>query len=369
MRGETAIARVEATAYEVPTDAPESDGTMEWSKTTLVVVEIETRAGRGIGYTYAGVAAVSVVRDVLAEVLLGRDARATRAAFDAMVASVRNLGRPGVCAEAISACDVALWDLKAKLCGSSLCTLLGEARKDVTIYGSGGFTSYDVERLQGQLAGWVDEGMHAVKMKVGREPDLDPKRVRAAREAIGPRALLFVDANGAYARKEALRMALCFAQQDVRWLEEPVSSDDLEGLRLVRDRAPANVDVAAGEYGYDAPYFRRMLEAGAVDVLQADATRCLGVTGFVAASALAESFHVPLSTHCAPALHAQLACGLSNVVHLEWFHDHARIEGMLFEGALRPTRGRLKPDPARHGLGIELDRRAAERFRVGATAR
>ena len=356
------ISRVDVVAYDVPTDAPESDGTIEWKKTTLVVVEITAGEARGLGYTYAGTAAAVAIRDVLEEVIVGGDPLDVRALWQKMVAAVRNLGRPGIASEAISACDVALWDLKAKTLRIPLVKLLGGARDSIPIYGSGGFTSYTIDRLQSQLSGWVSEGIPRVKMKVGRDPDADVVRVRAAKEAIGPHAALFVDANGAYTRKQALRMAHCFAQQDVRWFEEPVSSDDLEGLRLLRDRAPSNMDVAAGEYGYDAPYFRKMLEAGAVDVLQADASRCLGITGFLAAGAIAEAFHVPLSGHCAPALHVHAACALPNVAHLEWFHDHVRIERMLFDGAPHPKHGEVRPDLSRPGLGLEFKRKDAERF-------
>jgi L-alanine-DL-glutamate epimerase-like enolase superfamily enzyme len=202
-----------------------------------------------------------------------------------------------------------------------------------------------------------------VKMKVGRDPAEDPRRVLAAREAIGA-TQLFVDANGAYARKQALALARQFAELDVRWFEEPVSSDDLAGLRLLRDQGPAGLDIAAGEYGYDPFYFRRMLEAGAVDVLQADATRCGGVSGFLAAHALADAHGLPLSAHCAPALHAHLGCALPRVRHLEYFHDHQRIEGMLFDGAPTPRDGQLAPDLTRPGLGLTLREADAQRFVV-----
>jgi len=281
-----------------------------------------------------------------------------------MVRAVRNIGRAGVAATAVSAVDAALWDLKGKLLEAPVARLLGMARRSVPVYGSGGFTSYSDERLAEQLCGWAAEGLRWVKMKVGTHPERDLERVRAARRAIGERAGLFVDANGAYSRKEALAFAERFAELGVLWFEEPVSSDDLDGLRLLRDRAPAPVDVAAGEYGYDALYFRRMLEAGAVDVLQADASLCLGITGFLQAGALCEAFGLPLSGHCAPALHLHVACAVPRLRHLEWFPDHVRIESMLFDGAPRAEGGAIRPDLSRPGLGLELRRQDAERYAV-----
>jgi len=238
----------------------------------------------------------------------------------------------------------------------------------VPIYGSGGFTSYPIARLQEQLGGWVSAGIPRVKMKIGSHPRDDIDRVRAAREAIGPvsQAALFVDANGAYTRKQALAQAEAFAASDVTWFEEPVSSDDLEGLRLIRDRAPNGMEVAAGEYGYDLWYFRRMLDAGAVDVLQADASRCAGISNFLRVGALCDARSLALSAHTAPSLHAHPCCALSSVRHLEYFHDHERIEHMLFDGALMPVGGALRPDRARPGLGLEFKRQDAERWRVPA---
>jgi L-alanine-DL-glutamate epimerase-like enolase superfamily enzyme len=274
-----------------------------------------------------------------------------------MVRAIRNLGRPGVASMAISAVDAALWDLKSKALNLPLVALLGGARESAQVYGSGGFTSYDVAGLERQLGSWVEAGIRRVKMKIGRDPRADVERVRSVRRAIGPDAELFVDANGAYSRKEALRQAMSFAEEGVSWFEEPVSSDDLEGLRLLRDRAPAGMDIAAGEYGYDAVYFRRMLEAGAVDVLQADASRCGGVTGFLQVDALCHARGLRLSAHCAPALHLHVACATQSFVHLEYFFDHVRIEQMFFDGVGTPKDGRLVPDRSRLGTGLELKKR------------
>src|SRR5512138_1521078 len=325
------------------------------------------RAGgeTGHGWTYADAATARLARDALAPRVVGRDPLDVEGAWIAMVRAIRNLGRPGIASMAISAVDAALWDLRSRLLGVPLFRLAGGAREAVDAYGSGGFTSYTVARLAEQLGGWAEAGFRMVKMKIGRDPAADVPRVAAAREAIGPEVALFVDANGAYARKQALAQAERFAALGVSWFEEPVSSDDLSGLRLLRDRAPAGMDVAAGEYGHDALYFRRMLEAGAVDVLQADATRCGGVTGFMTAAGVAAGFGVPLSSHCGPSLHVALMCAAPTGVHAEWFFDHVRIERMLLDGAPRPEGGMIAPDPSRPGLGIELKRKDAERYAVG----
>lgn len=359
---EATIERGAVAAYRVPTDAPEADGTLAWSSTTLVTVHIDAGGERGFGYTYAGRGTAALLHERLLPLAQRADPLDIPALWATMAREVRNLGRPGVASTAISALDAALWDLKAKLLGVSLADLLGGARSRIPVYGSGGFTSYSDARLREQLGAWAAQGLPDVKMKVGADPAQDPARVRAARAAIGERCGLFVDANGAYTAKQALALAERFIECGVRWFEEPVSSDDLAGLHLVRGRAPAGMDVSAGEYGYDLPYFRRMLEAQAVDVLQADASRCGGISGFLAAAALADAHNLPLSSHCAPSLHAAACCAVPRAAHLEYFHDHVRIEKMLFDGFVEPRAGLLAPDRSRPGLGIELKARDAQAF-------
>lgn len=358
----TTIDRIEVREYTVPTDTPESDGTLEWTSTTLVVVHAFAGNEVGLGYTYADSAAALLAHKLLAQVVERQDAMSPISSWNEMVRRTRNLGRAGIVSMAISAVDVALWDLKARLLGLPLVTLLGGVRQSVPIYGSGGFCSYSDRQLTNQLAGWVQQGIQRVKMKIGRDAKADLRRVAVAREAIGPDPELFVDANGGYSRKQALAQAERFAASGVTWLEEPVSSDDLEGLRLLRDRAPAAMDIAAGEYGYDSWYFSRMLSAGAVDVLQADATRCGGVTGFLKAGALCEAHHLPLSAHTAPAIHTHLGCAATPLRHLEYFHDHVRIENMFFAGVRSPVNGELSPDLSQPGMGIEFKQVDAQRF-------
>jgi L-alanine-DL-glutamate epimerase-like enolase superfamily enzyme len=363
---------LEVSVHTVPTDAPEADGTLTWTSTTMVLVRVRSGEHAGTGWTYGPPACAAVVHDRLADVVLGADALDVGRAFGAMVAAVRNDSRPGVAGYAISAVDVALWDLKARLVGLPLHRLLGAARDEVPVYGSGGFTSYDAGRLREQLTGWtVGRRIPRVKIKIGESwggrPERDLARIAQARTAVGPDVDLFVDANGGYTAKQAVRILREVADCDVRWFEEPVSSDDLDGLRRVRDAVPA--DVAAGEYGSDLTYFERMCAAGAVDCLQADASRCGGITEWLRVAAVAAAHHLEISGHCAPHLHVHAAAAVPNLRHLEWFHDHVRIEDMFFDGTLDPTGGTLRPDPTAPGNGLTVRDEVVRRFQVGDTVR
>jgi len=210
----------------------------------------------------------------------------------------------------------------------------------------------------------VQQGFTMVKMKVGTDPGRDPRRVVTARKAIGDDAKLFVDANGAYTVTQAVELANIFREQRVEWFEEPVSSDHLVGLNQVQTHAPPGMDIAAGEYGYTAWYFRRMIEAQAITVLQADATRCGGISGFLDVGSLCWANNMPLSSHCGPSMHLHVCCAVPRVVHMEFFHDHTRIERMFFDGFCEPVQGRMAPDLSRPGLGLEFKEDDAEKYRI-----
>jgi L-alanine-DL-glutamate epimerase-like enolase superfamily enzyme len=151
----------------------------------------------------------------------------------------------------------------------------------------------------------------------------------------------------------------------VTYFEEPLSSQDLDGLAELRRRAPAGLAIAAGEYGWNLPYFHEMLEAGAVHILQADVTRCGGITNMLRVDGLCKGRNMPFSAHCAPAISAHACCAMESVIHIEYFFDHYRIESMLFDGTLDPSEGLLTPDRSRPGLGLELKRDEASRYAVG----
>jgi L-alanine-DL-glutamate epimerase-like enolase superfamily enzyme len=355
------VERVTATVRRIPTDRPESDATLAWDATTAIVVEVAAGGETGIGYTYGDAAIGDLVSGTLAGVVSGMDAMAPGAAWAAMTRAVRNSLASGLVGYAISAVDIALYDLKSRLLGVALADLLGRWHDGVEIYGSGGFTSYTLDELREQAAGWMELGLRRVKIKVGRDPAADPERLRAVRDVIGDDVTLMVDANGGFTPARALAEAHgSYADHGVRWFEEPVSSDDHDGLRRVRDGAPRGMEIAAGEYGSDVFHFARLLAAGAVDVLQADVTRCGGVTGMLRADALAKAHGLPLSAHCAPLVSAHVMAACETAAHIEYFHDHVRVEAELFDGALDPSGGRLVPDASRPGLGVSLRRSARE---------
>jgi L-alanine-DL-glutamate epimerase-like enolase superfamily enzyme len=362
---DSTVRAVRVAAYDVPTDGPEGDGTLTWDSTTVVVVEVDAGDHTGVGWSYTAAAAASVVTDLLADEVVGRSALDPPAANEAMLRRLRNAGRPGIAACAVSAVDIALWDLKARLLDLPLVRLLGAYRDAVPVYGSGGFTTYDDRRMRAQLESWLDEsGVQWVKIKIGeswgKRIDHDLERAAVARAVAGDRGL-FVDANGGYCLGDAIRVGARLDELGVTWFEEPVSSDDLAGLAAVR--AAVSADVTAGEYGYDVGYFARMLDAGAVDCLQIDVTRCGGVTAFVRAAAVADSHHIDVSGHCAPHLHAHVAAAVPNLRHVEYFHDHQRIEEqILFDGARPAREGVLRPGTeAGHGLRLKSIDAAAMR--------
>jgi L-alanine-DL-glutamate epimerase-like enolase superfamily enzyme len=360
------IEDVRVSAYEIPTATDqESDGTLIWDSTTIIVVEVTAGGQTGLGYTYCDPSAGSVIRSKLAPVLEEADALMPQRAWTQMQMATRQLGHDGVAAMAISAVDVALWDLKARLTGVCLADALPRYRESVPIYGSGGFCDYTPEQLGEQVQGWIDDGLRSVKIKVGRDGEADPERVALVRSVVGPDVEVMVDANGANSVPQAAQWAWRYHEEfGVSYFEEPVSSDDLAGLRYVRDHAPPGLAVAAGEYGWNLPYYQRMLDAGAVHILQADVTRCGGITNLLRIDGLCQARCLPFSAHCAPAISAQACCGMETVLHIEYFFDHYRIESLLFDGTPRPDDGLLTPDRSRPGLGLELKREEAGRYQV-----
>ncbi|HET6562686.1 MAG TPA: enolase C-terminal domain-like protein [Marmoricola sp.] len=359
------VDRVAVGAFTIPTDEPEADGTFAWDSTTMVLVEAVSGGLTGIGWSYAPAACADLARDLLAPLVAGTPVAEPGRSWGAMVDAVRNVGRAGVAAAAISAVDLALWDLHARTLGVPLHQLLGPRRDAVPVYGSGGFTTYDEARLERQLQEWLAAGIGHVKIKIGEDHGRcvprDLARTRQVRRTVGDEVGVMVDANGGYREQQALEVARALEQLGVEWFEEPVTSDDLPGLHRLRERT--RLEVAAGEYGYDLAYFHRMCAADAVDCLQVDVTRCGGITEWLRIAAVAAACHLDVSAHCAPNAGLAVACATPNFRHQEWFHDHVRIESMLFDGAATAAGGVARPAAA-PGTGLTFKHADAERFRV-----
>lgn len=358
------IKNLKVSTYKIPTDLPEADGTISWDSTTMILVEIDAGGKTGIGYTYAHEAAAIVIDKTLKKLVIEKNAMNIECITSALIKAIRNNGNTGIAMMAVSAVDNALWDLKAKIFDVPLCVLLGQLKEEILIYGSGGFTSYNDRELENQLGGWANEGIQYVKMKIGTHPEDDVSRVKKARESIGKNTGLFVDANGAYTVKQALQKAASFAEYDVSWYEEPVTSDNLKGLRFIREHAPFKINIAAGEYGYNLPYFDKMIHENAVDILQADATRCGGISYYMKAGYLAEAHEIPFSSHCAPALHLHASLALPSFFISEYFHDHVRIENLFFDGVPVPVKGSLKPDLTKPGFGLTFKTNDALKYKI-----
>ena len=360
-RSDIPIEKIAARAYTIPADET-GEGTLSSDNTTILIVRVWAGEHVGLGYTYTDKSALPLVHEALAPHLLQQSALETSLAWDTMRRVTRKLAGRSLVAHAISALDNALWDLKAKLLNLALCDLLGRVRREVCVYGSGGFSSDDQTGLEARLLEWTTLGIECVKMNVGSDPRKDAERVKEVRQVIGPEMELFVDANGCYGRKQALVLAEHFADQGVTGFEEPVPSSDHSGRRFLVDHVPSKMNVITGEHGHDLAYFRDLIAARGVDILQADVTRCLGVTGFLKVASLCEAHSLPLSTAAAPALHLPLGVSLSNIVHLEYFHDHVRIERQLFEGSRTVQGGSLAPDRAALGFGLSFKEQDAEKF-------
>jgi L-alanine-DL-glutamate epimerase-like enolase superfamily enzyme len=358
------IEDIKISAYKIPTAYPEADGTLEWNSTTLVLVELNGAGKKGIGYTYANIAAAYFIKDVLKEIIVDKDLMQIPFLHQLMIRAIRNNGNCGIAMMALSAVDNALWDLKAKVLNLPLCDLLGKMKDKMLVYGSGGFTSYTKEQLQEQFENWIENGIQYIKMKIGSDPSEDIERVNFARKIIGDKTALFVDANGAYTERQALEKAKQFSDYNITWFEEPVRSDNLKGLRFLRKCVPSGINIVAGEYGYNLSDFEKMLDHEAVDILQADATRCGGISGFLKVGYLCEVHQVPFSSHCATALHLHAALALPSFYIAEYFHDHARIEEMLFDGVQKPENGFIKPDLSRPGSGYDFKYADAEKYKM-----
>ncbi len=361
------ITEVRSAAVRVPVERPTAIATRTIGARDYVLVWVQTNSGQtGIGYTYAGTvggrATRDLVQDVLRPLLIGRDPRLIERHWADMYQETLLIGRSGAAIRAISAVDVALWDLLGKLAGMPLYQLLGGWANDVAAYASGGYyrPGDPLQAIRDEVAFYRAQGFQDYKIKVGGAPfDQDVARVRTAREAMGPSGRLALDANNAWRwPHEAIAFVRAVEQYAIWWIEEPLSPDDVAGHAEIA--RTLEVPVATGEIHATRRDFRDLIEQRAADILQPDAGVLGGVTEWMKVARAAETFRLPVAPHWHANLHAHLAAAAPICITVEYFaleQDIYNFERLVTaETRLQPRDGRLHLSQ-RPGLGVELDDR------------
>ena len=367
------VRAVTATPVAVPLAVPTRIATREVLAREYVIVEVEAEDGPvGVGYTYTGTSGARLVAGLIDEYfaprVVGQPALGPERFWSALYQELLLLGRRGFVLRALSALDIALWDLLGKVSGQPLYRLLGGFRDVVPAYASGGYykPGDPLQNVERELGRYRDLGFGDFKIKVGGAPlEVDVERVRVARETIGPSGRLGLDANNAWTTvSEALRFARAVERYDPWWLEEPLPPDDVEGHAQVA--AALDWPVATGEIHSSRWDFRQLVERRAADILQPDVGVLGGVGEWMRVAHTAASFDLPVAPHWHADLHVHLAAAVPNALTVEYFlleEDIYNFERLL-EERLQPRNG-LIPIPPRPGLGLVLDRAALARYRIG----
>lgn len=321
-------------------------------------VHVRTDEGvEGLGQCAGLTATRSLIEDALADVLLGAHPFHIEKLWHDLFWKVRGYGRKGLAFQAISALDIALWDLKAKALGLPLYQLLGPYTESVPVYASGGWTNFSLEELIEEQVGYAARGFKAIKLKVGKDfgqsEGEDLARLAAVREAVGEEVEIYVDANNGYTAKQAIRMAGRFEEYNIGWFEEPVLADDIPGLAAVA--AATMTPVATGEHEYTKFGFRDLLMANAADIVQPDVGRVGGVTEWLKIAHMAHAFNRPVAPHAFQLVHLHLACATPNLKVVEYLGTYEESDRIWYRDCPQPEDGLLAPFPDRPGLGLELD--------------
>ncbi len=320
----------------------------------------------GLGLGGGTTAAREVIERTLKPILLGQNALHIEKLWDEMFWAIRGVGRKGLAFSALSAVDIALWDLKAKYYETPLYQLLGPYTESVPVYGSGGWTHFSLDELVAEQCGYVERGMRAVKMKVGKDfghsEREDVARLAAVREAVGPDVQIFIDANNGYYAKQAIRLARVFEEYDVGWFEEPVLADDIDGLAAVAKAI--DIPVATGEHEYTKYGFRDLIVRGGADIVQPDVGRVGGISEWMKVAHLAHAFNLPVAPHAYQLVHLHLACATPNLKIVECLGTVEAADRIFYTSFDEPRNGVWSPDPHKHGLGLELDPSAVKHYAV-----
>ena len=351
--------------FSWPLLRPISNAAITLSRGGMTLVKIITDAGvTGIGNGYAK-PVIRTAIEQFRQLLIGEDPLNVERIWQKMY-SPKAVGRRGLTTQAISAIDIGLWDLRAKVAGMPAYKLLGGFRDRVPVYIAGGYyaAGKGVRELQTEMESYVARGARAIKIKVAGLPIAeDVARVRAAREAIGADVKLMVDANCGYRAFEAIQFARQVEQYDIYWFEEPVGADDYEGMRRVAEMTP--IPIAAGENEYTKYGFRDLIACKGASIITPDAKICGGITEFMKIAALTQAHDLAVSPHGSQEVHTHLAAAIPNAILIEYFpKEFDAMWGKRYEHTivLNPD-GTVSP-PELPGFGAEPCYEHLEQFRV-----
>ena len=331
----------------------------------FVTLELGTDQGLvGLGLTFFGGAlapALKVAVDTLARLTIGDDPTRTEAIAAKLRRAAGSSGPGGIFTLALSAIDIASWDLKGKAAGKSVCALLGDLRDSVPTYASGALMrQHPVDYLAKAGPRLVGMGFTQMKMQCGSEPTVaaSVERVRVMRESIGPDVDLMCDINQLWSVHHAIDVGHRISHYHLFWLEDPTAHDDYAGLARIADAL--GTPIAAGEYHYGIAPFRHLLEARSVDIAMIDLLRVGGITQWMKVAGLAEAFNVPVVSHLIPEIHVHLVAAVPNGLTVEYMPWTLR----LYEETPAIEGGRLVV-PKKPGLGLAFDQAALKRYQVG----
>jgi len=360
------IARIESSVHNIPVGKEMTDAIHRLSSLELLIARVATDDGlEGTGWSYTlgtgGSALKALVDDSIAPVLTGENADNIERLWDLMWRGLHAIGSSGATSLAIAAVDIALWDILGRARGLPLFRLLGGQRDRVPIYGSGVNLYFTMEELLEQVAGFLSQGVHGVKIKVGR-PDVgeDVERLAAVRDLIGPHMRLMVDANQGWSVGEAIGRARAMEEFNLFWLEEPILADDHIGYETLA--RSINIPIAAGETHYTKYQFCDLFQRRAVSFVQADVNRVGGITEWMKVAHMAQAYNLPMCPHGLEEVHAHLTCAVPNGYIVEHVVAGERHWGHV-ANPLEPVDGYLSPRET-PGHGVELDEGVLARYRT-----
>jgi L-alanine-DL-glutamate epimerase-like enolase superfamily enzyme len=346
-------------------DQPISNGKYTYNATNIVICQVHTDEGiSGVGWTHGKNIVFNTIKR-LEDYVKGEDPFNVERIWNKMYLP-KIFGRKGLTTRAISAVDIALWDIKGKVAGKPLYQLLGGYRDEVPVYIAGGYyeTGKSNELLQEEMKDNIAKGVKAIKMKIGRlSIKEDVERIKAVQNSLSNNVDILVDANNSYSRNEALRMGRELDKLGVYWFEEPIACDDFAGLAKLGNKI--DTPIASGENEYTRYGFRDMIDSGSVDIINADAQVLGGITEWKKVADFASAHHILVAPHGDQEIHVHLVASISNGLIVEYYDTNTNVlRDRMFKNKLKLKNNGMVSPLNKPGIGVELNLEAIEEFRV-----